>query len=141
MNYDDLENDINNLHHIYIANHGYNLIGYAGDLSIGEYVYLYFVIEKHDNYLKTKIIDAKYSVIGSTYHVIAAEKLCAFMIGKDFISVNDQITNFMDEIKMPVERAYIFNFIASAFYMALETLANSENISYNIDKVEIKNII
>jgi hypothetical protein len=133
---ENIETELNNINYVYDPNYAYNLIGHAGDLSIGEYIYLYFNIEKNNECLKTKIINAKFSIIGSINNVIATNKFCSFVENKDFITISSQMNNFFDDINMPDERTYIINFIADAFYMALETLANVESLSHNVNKAD-----
>lgn len=105
-----------------------NLMGYAGDLAIGEYVHLYFQIEKAQNYIDTKILAAKFNAIGSVMLIAAAEKFCSLIKGKTFqeaINYCDPQTGLAHILSAPEEKLYSLNFIFNAFYKALETLTAS----------------
>jgi NifU-like protein involved in Fe-S cluster formation len=105
----------------------FNLMGHAGDTNIGEYVHLYFLIEKQPQYIDSKIIQAKFSVIGSVMLIAAAEKLCSLVEGRTWAQAVDICTfdNLKDTLSAPIGKTHSINYIVMAFYNALETLTNS----------------
>lgn len=117
-----------------------HLMGYAGDLSIGEYVHLYFQIEKAANYIDSKILAAKFNAIGGVMTIAAAEKFCSLIKGKTFqeaLNYCDPQTGLPNILSIPEGKLYSVNFVLNAFYKALETLTVSQ-YSIMLLSMEIK---
>lgn len=106
----------------------FNLMGHAGDTAIGEYVHLYFQTEKATNYAESKILQARFSAMGSVLTIAAAEKFCSLAEGLTFqeaIKYCDMENGLSHILSAPVEKMYSINFVIQAFYKALETLTVS----------------
>lgn len=105
----------------------YNLLGHAGDTAIGEYVHLYFQLEKKSNYADSLIVSARFSAIGSVLLIATADKLCSLVEGKTFQEAIGicSFDNLRKTLSAPVEKTHSVNYVTMAFYNALETLTNS----------------
>lgn len=113
--------------HVY-SNEDINLIGYAGDVKIGEYVHLYFQVQKESNYADSKILQARFSAIGSVMLIAAAEKFCSLIEGLSFqesIKYCGVENGLLQILSAPTEKYHSIHFVEQAFYNALETLATS----------------
>lgn len=113
--------------HVY-SNEDTNLIGYAGDVKIGEYVHLYFQVQKESNYADSKILQARFSAIGSVMLIAAAEKFCSLIEGLSFqesIKYCGVENGLLQILSAPAEKYHSIHFVEQAFYNALETLATS----------------
>lgn len=113
--------------HIY-TNQQYNLIGFAGQTNVGEYVHLYFWIDKTDNFADSKIVYVIFSAIGSVLLIAAAEKFCSLIEGMSFqaaLKYCDPISGLQCILAAPDEKLYLINFVVQAFYKAFEDLANN----------------
>ena len=104
----------------------YNVSGSAGDLNIGEYVNLYFDVEKNDNYIESKIVKIRFSVMGGVIIIAAAEKFCSMVDGKSFgdaLKYCDPSGLYVD-LNITEEKMHSVNFVVHAFYSALESLSD-----------------
>jgi len=111
--------------HVYNGDKNYNLIGYAGDTRIGEYVHLYFNINRESQYADSKIIEANFSAIGSVMLIAAAEKFCELVKNLTFQEAILYTEKLSSILAAPEEKIYSVMFVTQAFYKALETLATS----------------
>lgn len=105
-----------------------HLTGHAGEVSVGEYVWLFFQIEKSTNYVESKILSAKFSAIGSVMLIAAAEKFCSLIKGLTFqeaMKYCDPESGLAHLLSAPDAKIHSVNFVLHAFYKALETLTNS----------------
>lgn len=113
--------------HVYTSKDSFDIIGYVGELPYGEYVHLYFSIDKQENYIESKITQAKFSAIGGVMLIAAAEKFCSLVEGISFhdaMKYCDPQTGLANILSAPEEKMYSVNFVLHAFYKALETLTN-----------------
>lgn len=113
--------------HVYKTNDGFNLVGQSGDMSIGEYVHMYFKMENMNYDANTKIVKANFSAIGSVMLIAAAEKFCRRAEGftfTDLLSYCDVSTGLQHELNTPDNRLHSVNFVINAFYSAFESLVN-----------------
>jgi NifU-like protein involved in Fe-S cluster formation len=124
-------NEIMNLfvepQHVY-AQQEINLMGHAGDISLGEYIHIYFQVESMSNYIESKINRALFSAMGSVMLITAAEKFCSIIEGltfQDAIKYCDPEYGLAKILSAPEEKMYSVNFVLHAFYNALETLTVS----------------
>lgn len=102
-----------------------DLIGHAGEISIGEYVNLYFKVDKADVYANTKIMRATFSVIGGVVTIAAAETFCSLIEGHTFqeaLEYCDIENGLYKVLSPPIEKLYSINFVVQAFYKAFEEL-------------------
>lgn len=105
-----------------------NVMGHAGNISFGEYVHLYFQVEKAPNYIESKINCAVFSAMGGVMLIAAAEKLCSLIEGHSFedaMKYCDPEHGLAKILSVPEEKIYSVNFVLHAFYNALETLTIS----------------
>lgn len=113
--------------HVY-NNEEFNIMGYAGDINIGEYVHLYFQVNKEPQYANSKIVTARFSAIGDVALIAAAEQFCTLVQGltfQDAIYFCNNETGLAKMMCIPEGKLYSANFVFNAFYKALETLAVS----------------
>jgi len=117
--------------YVYVADEKVDLIGYAGDMAIGEYVQLYFHVQKAANYADNKIMQARFSAIGGVLLISAAEKLCSLLEGLTFeeaLKYCDPEIGLPHILEAPNEKIYSINFVTQAFYKAFETLTSHSSI-------------
>lgn len=118
-----------NLHHVYKNGDEVHVMGYAGDLLIGEYVHLYFNYVKLDNfkdYGDVKIVTAKFSAIGNMVTILAAEKFCSIVEGLTFnecLQFCDPDIGLQYMMQEHENKIHSINFVIQAFYKAIEVIA------------------
>lgn len=102
----------------------YNFIGFAGDQSIGEYVQLYFDIDVNkNNFTESKIIQAKFSVIGGVSTIAIAEKFCSEIKElhlNEALKLCGEESKFLNDLKISQDKIYSSNFVFQAFYKIFE---------------------
>lgn len=107
----------------------YNLIGHAGDLSIGEYVYLYLKTNTDStDPSNSKIIEARFSAIGGATLIALAEQFCSLITNITFneaLQKCDDENGFANGLNISIDHIHSFNFIVQAFYISIETLIQS----------------
>lgn len=113
------------LEHVYVQGEPYDLIGYAGETSVGEHVNLYFQINRELNYADSKITKARFSAMGSVMLIAAAEKFCALVENLTFQDAIKQTGELTGVLSAPDEKVHSVMFVVQAFYKAFETLTNS----------------
>lgn len=113
--------------HVYKEGDEIHLTGYAGDPMIGEYIHLYFYIQKATdslNYADNRIVQAKFSALGGVVLIAAADKFCSLVEGLTF----QEALKYCDPERLqhvllaPQGKVYSINFIIQAFYKAFEML-------------------
>lgn len=101
----------------------YTVIGFAGDLNIGESLNLYLNIAPNENYVLSQITKVRYSALGSVMLIAAAENFCAKVEGKtlqDALNYCDPSTGLHYALNAPNDRLHSVNFVVQAFYNAFE---------------------
>lgn len=101
----------------------YTVIGFAGDLNIGEILNLYLNIAPNENYVLSQITKVRYSALGSVMLIAAAENFCAKVEGKtlqDALNYCDPSTGLHYALNAPNDRLHSVNFVVQAFYNAFE---------------------
>lgn len=115
----------NNVQHSFALKDKYNFLGSAGDLSVGEYVNLYFDVELAPNdILSSKIIKGRFSAIGSVMLIASAEKFCSIIANNTIAEVLAKCDIEKFNINIVAGKEYSFNFVLQAFYNIVESISN-----------------
>ncbi len=99
--------------------------GYDGSIAEGNYVHLYWLVDKDDGV----IIDARYKMYGQSALIGAAEAACELLIGKNYEQarrmtadlIDRQLRDKTDQPAFPREAFLHLNLVLGAIEMAADT--------------------